>query len=120
LARLVLNHNTALMDLVTIKLSIDHIFESGANEVRIMDLIERVLPRWIDPVTRLPDTGETVQVIYRYDDSDPWEVGTGFVNMIWEDGHSYGKGVDWLGYDCIEIKVYKWAPFLELPPELKI
>lgn len=107
------------MDLATIKLSVDHVFESGANEVRIMDLIELILPRWIDVKANLPEVGEEVQVVYRYDDDDKWEVGKGYINCIFPEGYVFGAGPDWSGYDSIPIKVCKWAPFLELPPELK-
>ena len=102
------------MDLATIKLSVDHVFKSGANEVRIMDLIECILPRWIDVKANLPEVGDEVQVVYRYDDGEKWEVGKGFLNFIGPDGELY-----WMGYDCIGIQVCKWAPFLELPSELK-
>lgn len=38
-----------------IKIEVDHIFESGANEIRVIELIERLLPRWIPIGERLPE-----------------------------------------------------------------
>jgi hypothetical protein len=37
-----------------IQADVAHIFESGANEIRVVELIERLMPRWISVDERLP------------------------------------------------------------------
>lgn len=46
-----------------IEREVKHIFESGANEIRVIELIERLLPRWIPVEEALPETAGFYLVI---------------------------------------------------------
>lgn len=43
-----------------IELEVNHIFESGANEIRVIELIERLLPKPVSVTDRLPTMGQVV------------------------------------------------------------
>ena len=93
-----------------IKLEVNHIFESGANEIRVIEMIERLLPKWISVNDRLPNKGEEVLCFWIEDEIKWHELGT--LIDVDADGVTY-----WTGDECIEIRPTHWQPLT--PPPTK-
>ncbi len=90
-----------------IKAEVAHIFESGANEVRVLELIERLLPKWNSADgPDLPEIDEKVLGRVKLGEYEFVEIMS--INSITLLGGGR-RLIDWQNHDYYDPGIVEWS-----------